>query len=340
MSLVKQLQTKFDRAQRRFEQIATIASAVGKCLRGLSSVREALGRIEARQCAALGAADLQANEFQVYSQWGEDGIIQHLLRHVPVARKIFIEFGVQDYTESNTRFLLVNDNWAGLVIDGNADDIAFIRRDDIYWRRNLKAVHAFITRENINALFAEHGVSGEIGLLSVDIDGNDYWVWEAIDSVSPAIVVTEYNSRFGPERAVTVPYDPAFVREKAHHSGIYYWRVARGAGRARAAQRIRVRGCQSRGQQRLLRPPRSVSGRAARAFRGGRLRGAAVPRGPHRRGPARPPFVRGGSGAGQFIASRGSAAMSTVLVTGAAGFLGRYIVRAVCASGLAGGGAR
>jgi hypothetical protein len=190
--------------------------------RNLTRVHEALGRIEARQCADTGATALAANEFQVYSQWGEDGIIQHLLRHVRVPRKIFVEFGVQNYTESNTRFLLVKDNWSGLVIDGSAAHIAYIRQDEIYWRHNLKAAHSFITRENINELLRENGVSGEIGLLSVDIDGNDYWVWEAIDSVSPALVITEYNARFGAERAVTVPYDPAFVREKAHASCAYY----------------------------------------------------------------------------------------------------------------------
>ena len=79
-----------------------------------------------------------------------------------------------------------------------------------------------ITRENINSLIESHGLSGEIGLLSVDIDGVDYFVWEAITVVQPAIVIVEYNARFGPERAVTVPYDAAFQRRAAHHSNIYY----------------------------------------------------------------------------------------------------------------------
>ena len=141
---------------------------------------------------------------------------------MPVPRRVFVEFGVQDYTEANTRFLLTNDQWSGLILDGSAEHIAAVRQSPIYWRHNLKAVQAFVTRENINDLLREHGISGEIGLLSVDIDGNDYWVWEAIDAVNPAIVVVEYNARFGPERAVTVPYDPAFVRENAHYSCIYY----------------------------------------------------------------------------------------------------------------------
>jgi hypothetical protein len=117
---------------------------------------------------------------------------------------------------------LTNNNWAGLVIDGSSTNIDYIKNDEIYWRYNLKAECAFITRDNINDLIRRNGISGEIGLLSVDIDGNDYWVWEAIDAVAPSLIVTEYNARFGPERAVTVPYDPEFVRNTAHYSNIYY----------------------------------------------------------------------------------------------------------------------
>jgi hypothetical protein len=68
----------------------------------------------------------------------------------------------------------------------------------------------------------QNGIQGEIGLLSVDLDGNDYWVWEAINVVNPAIVVTEYNFRFGKEKAVTTPYNEKFIRSQAHYSMIYY----------------------------------------------------------------------------------------------------------------------
>ncbi|MGJ4932296.1 hypothetical protein ACQR1I_35700 [Bradyrhizobium sp. HKCCYLS2038] len=186
----------------------------------LDLIQEAIGRIEARQTA--GALNLGEAEFRVFSQWGEDGCIQHLIRHVPIASRTFIEFGVQDYMESNTRFLLVNDNWSGLVIDGGALNIEAIRRSDLYWRYNLKAECAFITRDNIDTLITTAGLRGDIGLLSVDIDGNDYWVWEAIESVRPRILITEYNARFGTDAAVTVPYAADFQRTAAHHSHIYY----------------------------------------------------------------------------------------------------------------------
>ncbi|HYR58841.1 MAG TPA: hypothetical protein VEO95_09440, partial [Chthoniobacteraceae bacterium] len=112
-----------EKFQRAAQQLGSIATGMGRTLRSLGKIREALGRIEARQLAAGGAADLAANEFQVYSQWGEDGIIQHLLRHVRVPRKLFVEFGVEDYTEASTRFLLVNNDWSGLVLDGDEANI-------------------------------------------------------------------------------------------------------------------------------------------------------------------------------------------------------------------------
>jgi hypothetical protein len=183
-------------------------------------IQEALGRIEQRQVARC--SDFRQAEFRVFSQWGEDGIIQYLLKSVAIERQIFVEFGVENYTESNTRFLLTNNQWAGLVIDGSAENIDYIKRDAIYWASNLKAEHAFITKENINDLLSRNGIVGDIGLLSVDIDGNDYWIWQAIDTIAPRIVICEYNSHFGSSAEVTIPYDGAFVRDSAHFSKIYY----------------------------------------------------------------------------------------------------------------------
>jgi hypothetical protein len=188
----------------------------------LNSIREALGRVELRQNLSNPASDIRSSEFQVYSQWGEDGIVQYLLRHIKIEKQIFVEFGVERYSEANTRFLLVNDNWAGLVIDGSAQHVESIKTDPIYWRYNLKAVCAFITEKNINELFKGNGITGDIGLLSIDIDGNDYWIWNQIEVISPRIVIVEYNSRLGIEKSVTVPYDETFVRQSAHYSMVYY----------------------------------------------------------------------------------------------------------------------
>ncbi|MDP9467325.1 MAG: FkbM family methyltransferase [Chloroflexota bacterium] len=183
---------------------------------------EAIGRVEARQLEHDGGGRLDRHGFTVYSQHGEDGILQHLIRNVAVASRTFVEFGVGNYRQANTRFLAINDHWSGLVMDSDADSVRQIQTDPIFWSINVRAVHAFVTRENIDSLLQANGLVGDIGLLSIDIDGNDYWVLEAISSVRPALMVVEYNSRFGPERAVSVPYDPAFNRWMAHPSGVYF----------------------------------------------------------------------------------------------------------------------
>ena len=172
--------------------------------------------------------DLRDSEFQVFSQWGGDGIIQYLIQQVPDAPQTFIEFGVQDYRESNTRFLLMNDNWTGLVMDGSQAYMEYVRADDISWRHDLTAVAAFLTRENINQTIRGAGFSGPLGILSIDIDGNDYWIWEVLDVVDPSIVIAEYNSVFGPERTISIPYDPEFNRTKAHSSNLF-WGCSLGA---------------------------------------------------------------------------------------------------------------
>ncbi|MBA3534481.1 MAG: hypothetical protein H0T73_21380 [Ardenticatenales bacterium] len=188
----------------------------------LDQLQQAIGRLELAHQQMQASNDIRHNEFKVYSQNGEDGIIQFLLRHIRVERDIFVEFGVADYQESNTRFLLQQCNWSGLIMDGSAENIERIKSSPLYWRYNVKAEQTFITAENINELLRRHGIAGDIGILSIDIDGNDYWVWKAMEDVRPAIVITEYNSLFGAQQKVTIPYDKDFVREQAHYSTLYY----------------------------------------------------------------------------------------------------------------------
>lgn len=179
------------------------------------------GRALAEALRGCEPRSLSEVEFRVFSQWGEDGILQYLVRALPGLPRAFVEFGVQDYLESNTRFLLLKDNWSGLVLDGSADDIDAIRASRLHWRHDLTARCAFITRENINALLAGRFQADGIGLLSIDLDGNDYWVWEAIQA-RPGIVVCEYNGLFGDGRALSVPYLADFERGKAHYSHLYF----------------------------------------------------------------------------------------------------------------------
>jgi hypothetical protein len=198
----------------------------------LSSERQQMENLMILQGRALALSNadrspftrLEDAEFKVFSQFGEDGILQYLIRETGITRKetTFIEFGVQDYSESNTRFLLMNDHWRGLIIDGSKQFMDHVRKQDIYWRHDLTAIHAWIDRDNINQLIGDADIGGDIGILSIDIDGNDYWVWERIEVVNPVIVVAEYNSVFGSVHAISVPYDRAFQRHKAHQSNLFW----------------------------------------------------------------------------------------------------------------------
>lgn len=206
--------TKSKRLRHFFKRILNLP-------RQLEDLQQAVARVELRQCFPKGFDHIQDSEFTAFSQNGEDGIIQYILNSLSIYEEQFVEFGVHDYLESNTRFLLKNNNWRGLVFDGSRKNVEAIRSDPIYWRHRLTAIAAFITRENINDLIIENGVSGDIGLLSIDIDGNDYWVWEAIECVKPQIVICEYNGLFGATNTVSTPYDPSFDFRKAHYSTLY-----------------------------------------------------------------------------------------------------------------------
>jgi len=183
----------------------------------------ALGTLLCNQQKTMTSTSLNDYEFKIFSQRGEDGIIQHLIQQVPIKNQVFIEFGVQDYTESNTRFLLMNNNWSGLIMDGSEEYMASVRQSYWFWMYDLVTKTAFIDAENINPLISQQGFT-DIGLLSVDIDGNDYWVLKALDlsTLNPSILVVEYNALFGAKRSITVPYDPRFYRTRAHYSNLYF----------------------------------------------------------------------------------------------------------------------
>ena len=168
------------------------------------------------------AEKLSEYEWSVFSQWGEDGIIQFLVREVEIQNKTFIEFGVEDFFESNCRYLLMASDWQGFVIDGSHENIFRLQQSYFYWRHDLQSVVAFVDKENINELLNKSGFDRDLGILSVDIDGNDYHILEAINAYEPRIIISEFNPYFGTERAISVPYDPKFYRTEKHYSNLYF----------------------------------------------------------------------------------------------------------------------
>jgi hypothetical protein len=181
-----------------------------------------IGGLHARFVAQLGAHEIDQAEFKVFSQFGEDGIVQFLVQRVPVTNRVFVELGVEDYTESNTRFLLLHDAWGGLIVDEGTAHVRFVKASGLAWQTTLEAVTGFVDRDNVDTIVRAAGIEGDIGLLSIDIDGNDLWVLQTLEAVSPRILVVEYNSLFGQDLAVSVPYDPAFRRLERHYSHLYW----------------------------------------------------------------------------------------------------------------------
>ena len=140
--------------------------------------------------------DLKNYERSVYSQSGEDGVLQRLFEVIGERSRFFVEFGAGDgLALSNTAHLRLDHGWDGLLMEGSE------RADGEVVRR------AFISAENVNSLFERYEVPSVFDLLSIDIDGNDYWVWQAIQGFVPRVVVVEYNVFFGLHQACTVPYE-------------------------------------------------------------------------------------------------------------------------------------
>jgi hypothetical protein len=156
-------------------------------------------------------------QFRVFSQNGEDGILQHLFDHIGTKHKRAVEICAGDGQENNTANLVVNYGWSALLFEGNekkvADGKKFYTMNPATALFPPKFVNAWITPDNINDLIRNNGFEGEIDLLSIDIDGQDYWIWEAVECVSPRVVVIEYNQVWPEDKSVTVPKNPQFQVE-------------------------------------------------------------------------------------------------------------------------------
>lgn len=183
----------------------------------------AMGAMLSKQQYSMNSNDINDYEFKIFSQFGDDGIIQYLIKNLDIKNEIFIEFGVENYLESNTRFLMVNNNWSGFVMDGSKKLMNSLKNRNWYWKYDLTNNAVFIDKDNINALLAGTGFSN-IGLLNIDLDGNDYHIIKEIDlsKLNPSILIMEYNSVFGEARHITVPYDKNFVRTNAHFSNLFW----------------------------------------------------------------------------------------------------------------------
>ena len=155
--------------------------------------------------------------YKKFSQFEEDGILLYIFSLLNFSCPTFVEFGADDGINSNSANLIIHHGFNGLFIDGNKKAL---NRGEYFFKRYVKDSklvfhHAFITAENINELINSNGINEEIGLLSIDIDGNDYWVWKAITSINPQVVVIETHNEFG-MNDIIVPYDSTYFYPGIH----------------------------------------------------------------------------------------------------------------------------
>jgi hypothetical protein len=170
---------------------------------------------------------INRHEFSVYSQNGEDGILLYVFSQIGTTNRCFVEFGVADGRECNTANLLLNFGWQGLMMEAASFkyDLARSYFDILLGdeKDRLRILNTLVTAENINTLLSENHVPAEPDLLSIDIDSNDYWVWQAIEVVRPRVVIVEYNPVYGVGQSLTIPYQRGmFDRFDAHPNGLYF----------------------------------------------------------------------------------------------------------------------
>jgi hypothetical protein len=183
--------------------------------------------LQYRQLRHAGGVPLRIPDagFRCYSQFEEDGIILFIFSMIGTSKKSCVEICAGDGMECNTANLIVNHRWTGLLVDGNPENVAKAEEfyssnpDTKYWKPAI--VHGWITKDNVNEVITSNGFSGEVDLLSLDIDGIDYWLWKEIACISPRVVVMEFNHLWGPDASVTVPYADDFVAEFTPYGSDY-----------------------------------------------------------------------------------------------------------------------
>ena len=167
-------------------------------------------------------SNLNEVDFKVFSQNGEDGIIDYLLFSLQIEKPKFIEIGVGDYYESNTRFLFERSSGDGLIIDIIDNLQKRVEKNIRLWRGNVKILNRKIDSENILATLKEFNFFDNIDLFSIDVDGIDYWILEKMPKKFCKLIVAEYNPYFGSNLEISVPNDKNFDRSKYHHSNLCF----------------------------------------------------------------------------------------------------------------------
>lgn len=192
-------------------------------------INSGLCLIESISARVTRPVPLAERETRVFSQWGEDGILHFLARELGLSRPRILELGAGNYLECNSRFLVEALNGSAYCVDGRKDLETTMKSLDSYWRHSIWGQQTWITPDRVSEIFAGAvETMGQPDIVSLDIDGNDYWVLEEAPLDSVKVVVVEYNPIFGPRDNVSVPRNDGFERSREHYSHLY-WGASLGA---------------------------------------------------------------------------------------------------------------
>ncbi len=161
-------------------------------------------------------------DYKIFSQNGEDGILDYLLYQLKIEKPKFIEIGVGDYTESNTRFIFDRCSPKGAIIDCIDNFEERVKKKINLWRGELKIINNFVNSENINEIMKDTDCTTDLDIFSLDIDGIDYWILEKLPKDFSKIAVIEFNPIFGSSLKVSVPNKNNFERKKYHYSNLCF----------------------------------------------------------------------------------------------------------------------
>jgi hypothetical protein len=162
--------------------------------------------------------------FRAYSQFEEDGILLYLFSLIAPRNRTCVEICAGNGRQCMATNLILNHGWWGYLFDGNENNVRdgrrFFANSQDTFLHPPTFTHAWITAENVNEQLVSAGVQGPVDLLSLDIDGMDYWVWKAIEVIQPTVLVCETHNVVPPGLSLTVPYDPAFVNDSEDYRGV------------------------------------------------------------------------------------------------------------------------
>jgi hypothetical protein len=186
-----------------------------------------------RDLARQGRSDLSFADvgFRCHSQFEEDGILLYILGVIGATNRVAVEMCAGNGVQCNTANLILHHGWSGFLFDGD-ERLVQIGRDFYRSHRDTFLMPprfecAWITAENVNDLLRNAGLDGPVDLLSLDLDGMDYWIWEKIEAIAPRVVVCETQNAIPAELSLTVPYDPKFVAGEPHFLGASLAAMAR-----------------------------------------------------------------------------------------------------------------